>query len=102
MILLRNVFQAKPGRAHELAQMMAEGTRRRPNPAGGPRAWRVLTDLTGPFDTVVLEVELESVAEWEQGRRAMFASPEFQADFARNAELIVSGRNELYTIEDRA
>ena len=82
--------RTRPGHGGEHAPALA---------AGAPSAWRVLTDLSGPFDTVVLEVETDSLATWERARREMFASPEFQADFARGAELMVSGRNELYTIE---
>ena len=77
---------------------------RRPADAGSgpkPSGWRVLTDITGPFDTVVLEVETDSLAEWEQAMPQMFASPEFQADIARSAEMTVSGHRALYTIEAR-
>ena len=101
MIVVRNVFQAKFGRAGELAQAMAESMRQPTDAPGAPRAWRVLTDLSGPFDTVVLEVEGESLAEWERVRGELFARPEFRESFARTAELVVSGRNELYTIEAR-
>ena len=105
MIVVRNVFQAKVGRAGELAQAMAENMRRseqaRPGAADAPAAWRVLTDLSGPFDTVVLEVEGESLAGWERVRGGMLADPGFRENFARTAELMVSGRNELYTIEAR-
>ncbi len=101
MIVIRNVFQAKIGRAGELAQARAESLRQASGTDGGPAAWRVLTDLSGPFDTVVMEVEAESLAAWEQARGAMFTTPEFQDNFARTSELVVSGRNELYTIEAR-
>ena len=101
MIVVRNVFQAKPGRANELARAMAENLRP-PATAGGPRkpsAWRVLTDLSGPFDTVVLEAEAESLAEWEQAMREMFASAEFQEVMARGADLVAGGHRTLYTLE---
>ena len=101
MIVVRNVFQAKVGRAGELAQVMTESMRGASATDSGPAAWRILTDLSGPFDTVVMEIEAESLAAWEQARSAMFTTPEFQANFQRNAELMVSGRNELYTIEAR-
>jgi hypothetical protein len=101
MIVVRNVFQAKFGRAGELAQAMVESMRQQAGAAGAPSAWRVLTDLSGPFDTVVLEVEGESLAEWERVRSEMFAQPDFQDNFARTAEMLISGRNELYTIEAR-
>ena len=95
------MFQAKVGRVGEFAQSLAESLHRAAGAAGGPGGWRVLTDLSGPFDTVVLEVEADSLAGWEQRRRELFAQPEFQADVANRAEILVSGRNELYTIEAR-
>lgn len=64
-----------------------------------PQKWRVLTDLSGPFDTVVLEVEAESLAAHEQARAELFASPEFQASMGRTAPLMAGGRNEFYTLE---
>ena len=44
--------------------------------AAGGRDAPVLTDLTGPFNTLVLEVEVESLAQWEKDRREMFADPQ--------------------------
>ena len=101
MILVRTVFQAKFGSGGELARQMADGMSAsgQPMPAGAGR-WRILTDLTsGPFDTVVLEGEWESLAAWEQARRQMFADPAFQESMSGTADLIQSGRAELYTIE---
>lgn len=97
MILVRTVFQAKFGKGGELAQAMAQSMQQ----AGSEGArWRVLTDLSsGPFDTVVLEGEASSLAEWEQRRAAMFSDPTFGENMARIADLIQSGRAELYTIE---
>ncbi len=61
---------------------------------------RVLTDLSGPFDTVVQEFEVESLAEWERRRAQMFSSPEFeQAMDGVEENPFVSGRAEFYTIE---
>ena len=60
---------------------------------------RVLTDLSGPFHTVVQEIEVPSIAEWEQRRSEIFADPEFQKGQARLEGLIESGRAEFYTIE---
>ena len=97
MILVRNIFQAKFGRAGELANEMKKEVNQIRTQNGGKA--RVLTDLSGPFDTVVFEFEVESLAEWERNRREMFSKPEFQEGFARTAGLIESGRAEFYTIE---
>ncbi len=97
MILVRNIFQARWGQAAQLAQMMTESM----SSASGPRPgkWRVLTDLSGPFHTVVMELEVPSLAEWERARAEMFRRPESQATFQKSAGLIEGGRLELYTIE---
>ena len=101
MILVRMVFQATFGNGGELARQMATGmvAPGQQSPAGAGR-WRILTDLTsGPFDTVVLEGEWESLAAWEQARSQMFADPSFQESMSGTAALIESGHAELYTIE---
>jgi hypothetical protein len=61
---------------------------------------RILTDLSGPFDTVVQELEVESLAEWEQIRTAMFNNPELQEAQATRENPIKSGHMEFYTIEE--
>ena len=101
MILVRTVFQAKFGKGGELAQQMAAGMGGSAmEPPVGAGRWRILTDLSsGPFDTVVLEGEWNSLADWEQARRQMFANPSFQESMRGTAELIESGHAELYTIE---
>src|SRR5262245_48388041 len=100
MILVRTVFQAKFGKGGELAQQMAAGmTESAMQPAAAGRWW-ILTDLSsGPFDTVVLEGEWESLAAWEQARRQMLADASLRESMAPTAELIQSGHAELYTIE---
>ena len=59
----------------------------------------LLTDLTGSFDTVVQEVEAESLAEWEQMRSRLFQTTAFRESFGAMQALVVSGRNELWTVE---
>ena len=54
MILIRNVFRLKFGKAREAVALIKEGVAIQKR-AGANFAARVLTDLTGPFYTVVLE-----------------------------------------------
>lgn len=96
MILVRNVFQAKFGKADELVAIFKEMRQVLSEPANNQR---ILTDLSGPFYTVVLEAEVESLAEWERSRAEMFSNPQFGAVFARTIDLVDSGRAEYYTIE---
>jgi hypothetical protein len=99
MILVRTVFQAAFGKGGELAAAMRASSDQMADDFGSGNRWRLLTDLSGPFDTVVLEVEMESLAAWERMRAEMFARPDFQESMAQTQGLIVSGRNELLTIE---
>jgi hypothetical protein len=99
MILVRQVFQTKWGKADEFAALMAADNQEMAKALGADHAWRVLTDLSGPFHTVVLEVEMESMAQWEQFRSQMFQNPEIGREMERSGELVESGRSEMYTIE---
>lgn len=103
MIIVRTVFQAAFGKGGELAaSMTAEQPRMMAEMAqqiGAQRRWRVLTDLSGSFDTVVLEVEAENLAEWERARHALFQLPGFQESMAQSQGMIMGGRNELWTVE---
>lgn len=95
MILVRNVFQAKYGKGDELVALFKELREK----WGPDYSGRILTDVSGPFFTVVDETEVESLAEWERLRAEIFARPEFGDWFARMVPLVESGRRELYNIE---
>ena len=99
MILVRTVFQASFGRGGELAATLKSGADRIAAEMGTERRWRLLTDLSGSFDTVVQEVEAESIAEWEAMRARLFETAAFRESMAATQGMIVSGRNELWTIE---
>src|SRR5690348_1576510 len=98
MIVVRSVFHTQWGKSSELAHMMHQELERA-GQRGVAGHWRILTDLSGPFHTVVLEVEVPSLGEWEQGRAAMFADPEWQQNMSQMAGVMVSGHQEYYTLE---
>lgn len=95
MILVRDVFQAKFGKGDELVALFKENL----EAWGGQRNGRILTDVSGPFFTVVTEEEVESLSAWEETLSEVFADPEFEAWFARMLPLVESGSREFYTIE---
>jgi hypothetical protein len=100
MILVRMVFQAKWGKAGEVAKQFEQSAELMQKVLGKDVRMRILTDLSGSFDTVVQEFEVESLAEWERRRAKMFSSPEFEQARESMAETpFVSGRAEFYTIE---
>ena len=98
MVLVRIVMQTKWGKASEVAQAMAEGADKMRDVIGSGRV-RVLTDLSGPFHTVVEEIEVESIGEWEAARVKIFSHPEFQKSQESIEGMIESGSMEFYAIE---
>ncbi len=94
MIIVRDIFQAKYGKGSDLAAHFKE-----------TQNWsiqyapRILTDMSGPFFTVVTETEFESLAEFELKSGEIFSTPEFSEWFGRMTELVESGRREFYNIE---
>lgn len=99
MILVRIVFQAKHGKAGEMVAGMKGVMKQIAASSGQPAKARLLTDLSGPFDTVVLEIEHANLAAAEQARALMFTTPEYQDNQPRTQDLIISGHQEYYTIE---
>lgn len=99
MVLFRTVFQAKIGKADELVAAFKESLNGLTEDQAKSLNPRILTDISGPFFTVVMETTHESLAAVEQFRNAMFSSQEASEDNSGTEDLIVSGRNEYYTIE---
>lgn len=58
MLIVREVFIAKPGMASKLAKMMKE--------SWADEKTRILTDMTGVYNKVVMEFEVEDLATWEK------------------------------------
>ena len=99
MIIVRTVLQASFGKGGELAALFSQMNPQMRAEIGAEGRSRVLTDLSGSFDTVVQEVEVESLAQWEQERARLFQTHAFRESFGRIQGMVVSGRNELWTIE---
>ena len=99
MVVVRLVFQTKWGKAQEAVDEFARAVDIMRRISGTNAHVRILTDLSGPFHTVVQEIEVESLAKWEEFRALMFSSPEFQ-DSQSGGELpFEGGRTEFYTLE---
>jgi hypothetical protein len=95
MLVVRDVFQAKYGRGNELVGLFKETFPK----LGQDHTYRLLTDASGPFFTVVTEIEVANLAAWEQMTANLFAMPEFGEWFNRMLPLVESGRREFYHLE---
>src|SRR6187549_3290356 len=66
MIVIRNVFRLKFGKAREAVALFKEGIAiQKRIGAGVDYSTRLLTDVTGPFYTVVLEITVPNLAAFE-------------------------------------
>jgi quinol monooxygenase YgiN len=101
VILVRDVFQAKYGKGDELVQLFKEIFEMIRAESGGQEGM-IMTDLSGPFFTVVTERKVESLEAFFAELREGFSRPEFGEWFAKTIPLIESGRREFYTIEGEA
>ncbi|MCB0193467.1 MAG: hypothetical protein KDJ65_16080 [Anaerolineae bacterium] len=99
MILVRMVFQVKWGKVHEVVNEFKQIEEMMRRVTGSNLRVRILTDLSGPFNTVVQEIEVESLAEWERQRATLFSDPEFQQRQAVSEQPFEAGSIEFYTIE---
>jgi hypothetical protein len=97
MIVVRNVFRLKFGMAREAVALWQEGLEvlRR---AGLVENARLMTDLTGPFYTLVVESTYEDIGAMERMLREESALPEWRALYQRFLPLAESGYRELFTL----
>lgn len=90
MLVVRDIFTAKPGKASALAKLILEVTADEPSR-------RVLTDFVSTHNTVVAEMEVESLAAYD---KIMEKRKEFAARFreAGYTDLFYTGRREILEV----
>lgn len=98
MLVARQVFQAKYGRGDELVALFKEMNETILSELETGQRFRILTDVTGPFFTVVTELEVENLAAWEGPFRTMMSHPAMGEMFGRMMPLVESGHREFYTV----
>jgi hypothetical protein len=95
MLVVRNVFRAKYGMGDALVQHILS----EPEIWSGGQKFRVLTDASGTFFTVVAELTFENFAAFEAAEKAEFALPQFGKWFEKMVPLVDSGYREFWTIQ---
>ena len=98
MLLVRQVFQAKYGRGDELVALFRELNARMRDDGELMPQFRIVTEITGPFFTVVTEIEVENLAAWEGEFRKSMQRPWIGEWFSQMMPLVESGRREFYNI----
>ena len=93
MIVIRNCFTAKPGNASKLAAQLKEAAAT----ANIPRH-RILTDLTGDFNRVVLEYEAENLGEFEARMKDYATNQVFREKMKGYTDLWLTGNREILQV----
>ena len=99
MIVIRNTFRLKFGKAREAVALFKEGNAIQKRVAGSVNvSTRLLTDLTGPFYTVVLELTVPSLGAFEAAAPQLMGDKDWQANYQKLGALIESGEREIFTV----
>jgi hypothetical protein len=96
MIVVRNVFQLKFGKARDAKEAM-KALLAINKKMGFAQAMRVMTDVTGPFYTMVLEMTFPSLAELER-EQPMMADASWKDAYAKFVPLVRSGHREIFSV----
>lgn len=97
MIVIRNVFRLKFGKTKEALALMKEGVAIQKR-AGVDMNQRILTDMVGPFYTLVLELISPSLGAQEGIMSKVMGNKEWQANYQKFAALVESGYREIFTL----
>jgi hypothetical protein len=91
MIIVHDIFVAKPGNASRLAKMFKEATRESPD------VKNILTDMTGAYNRVIMVSQYANLAAYEQNWEKMKAEPEAM----KKMEETMKGYQDMYLTGSR-
>ena len=97
MLLIRDVFRCKPGKARELAERFKK-TVPSMQSDDGFRNVRVMVDYVATYWTVVLEAEVESIEQFDHHMAQFSARPSVKEIMSGYMDLVEGGHREIYRI----
>jgi hypothetical protein len=99
MMVIRNVFRLKFGQAREAVALAKQGLEIQKRVMTGiDYSSRLLTDVTGPFYTLVLELTVPNLSTFETYAPRLFGDKEWQANYQKMAPLVDSGFREVFSV----
>jgi len=93
MIIVREHFIAKPGQAGKLARLMLEVQK-----AFGYTNSRIMTDLTGEFNQVVMVTEVENIAAFEKRMEEYGKNTAAREKMKGYTDMYISGGRTIYQV----
>jgi hypothetical protein len=98
MLIIREVFIAKPGQASKLAKVFKKAF-------ATARDLRVMTDMIGSYNTVVVEMQANDLAEFEKqieeyksGKPDPNMDPKTVEEMSKYTDMYLTGRREIFQI----
>jgi len=98
MYLIREVFQAKPGRAKDLVRMFKQAAPHFEKMGGGVNM-RVMTDIVSTYWTVIVESETADMSAFFANMRSATMSDELKEIMKGYMDCVEGGRREIFMIE---
>lgn len=98
MYLIREVFQAKPGKAKDLVKMFKQAGPHLEK-AGEFKNMKVMTDVVGSYWTVVIESETDNIGGFFTNMRSATMSDEVKNIMKGYMECVAGGHREIFMIE---
>jgi hypothetical protein len=96
MIVVREVFIAKPGQASKLAKMFKDEIAQWET---GKRA-KVMTDMTGVFNKVVIEMEYDDLAAFDKEMQEYMKQTPAKPDPSKptHIDMYAQGKREIFRV----
>jgi predicted ATPase len=98
MLIVRDIFTARPGKATKLAKLFKKGFAAQPHT-------RIMTDLVSDYNTVVVEMPVADLSEFERlmqeyrtGKMNPPMDPKVAEEMSTYTELWLTGRREIFQI----
>ena len=98
MIVVRNIFQLKFGKAKDAKALVKENLELFKK--YGHATPRYMTDFTGEFYTLVMETTYENLAAFEKSSQDAMGAKEFGEWYGKFVPLVKSGRREIFNLVD--
>ena len=98
MYLIREVFQAKPGKAKDLVKMFKQAAPHLEK-MGEMTNMKILTDVVSNYWTVVVESETENIGGFFSNMRSATMSDELKEIMKGYMDCVEGGRREIFMIE---
>ena len=98
MIVVRNVFKVKFGKARDAMAAYKEVAAIARESSKGAVPLRLLTDVTGSHYTIVSELTFESLAAIDPMMAAITGEPRWQEAYQRFVPCVDSGHREIFKL----